>query len=471
MSLSLQDTLAALPPEHPDSLSREIRERHLADQRTVVVLDDDPTGTQTVYDTPVMTEWSEESLCREFQAAPPLLYLLTNSRGFDAGRANALAEEIGQRLKAASAATGRSFSVVSRSDSTLRGHFPSEVDALAGVLGLSDAPRLLVPFFAEGGRYTIDDVHYVAEGERLVPVAETPFARDASFGYKHSNLREWVEEKTQGGLTADQVRSLGLDLLRGGDLNPIVRWLEELPDGSVGVVNAASPRDLEVFVTALMPVERAGRVFLFRTAASFVQARVGLPSRPLLSGAALVGDREAGGLILVGSYVPKTTAQLRALLEKAGSRLESIELDVRALLGGGQELISQATERVNSLLAGGRDVVISTSREVITGGDSEASLGIGQTVSRSLVQLARGLATKPAYVLAKGGITSSDVATGGLGVRRAMVRGQLLPAVPVWELGRESRFPGLSYVVFPGNVGGDGALADAWMSLSASRGT
>jgi uncharacterized protein YgbK (DUF1537 family) len=40
-----------------------------------------------------------------------------------------------------------------------------------------------------------------------------------------------------------------------------------------------------------------------------------------------------------------------------------------------------------------------------------------------------------------------------LGVVRATVLGQAAPGVPVWRTGPESRFPGLSYVIFPGNVG------------------
>jgi uncharacterized protein YgbK (DUF1537 family) len=78
-----------------------------------------------------------------------------------------------------------------------------------------------------------------------------------------------------------------------------------------------------------------------------------------------------------------------------------------------------------------------------------------------LISIVRGLQVRPRFLIAKGGITSSDVATRGLGVRRALVRGQILPGVPVWRLGAEARFPGLDYVVFPGNVGGDTALADA----------
>ncbi len=84
--------------------------------------------------------------------------------------------------------------MVSRSDSTLRGHYPGEVDALAEGLGQRFDATLIIPFFLEGGRYTPNDIHYVAEGDALIP-AETPFARDAAFGYRSSDLRDWVDER------------------------------------------------------------------------------------------------------------------------------------------------------------------------------------------------------------------------------------------------------------------------------------
>jgi uncharacterized protein YgbK (DUF1537 family) len=43
-----------------------------------------------------------------------------------------------------------------------------------------------------------------------------------------------------------------------------------------------------------------------------------------------------------------------------------------------------------------------------------------------------------------------------------------LPGIPVWQLGEESRFPGMNYVVFPGNVGGADALLHAYQKLTAS---
>jgi uncharacterized protein YgbK (DUF1537 family) len=366
------------------------------------------------------------------------------------------------------AARGRTFTVISRSDSTLRGHFPLETDALAEVLGPFDA-TLIIPYFDAGSRYTIGDVHYVAEGDALVPAAETPFARDASFGYSKSNLREWVEEKTGGRVRAADVASITIDALR----DPLDRSAEKvcarlmnLPPAAVCIVNACHPQDAEQLALASLMAERAGRRFLFRSAAEFVAARIGLAPRPLLTAKELHLPREGGGLIVAGSYVPKTTEQLARLL--ATGRVHPIELSVDALLMPERKAdeAGRAQREANAALRAGHDVAMFTSRRLVTGVDAVRSLDIGAQVSEALVMLVRGLAVRPRYLVAKGGITSSDLATRGLGMKRAVVQGQLLPGVPVWRAGDETLFPGLCYVVFPGNVGGPDALAELLDVLS-----
>jgi uncharacterized protein YgbK (DUF1537 family) len=467
--LSQAEVYATLPPIWPTSLLPQIQAKlHQASKvaTKVVVLDDDPTGTQTVYDVPVLTTWGVEELARELATPGPVFYILTNSRSLPLAEAQALAIEIGQALAAAGVQTGQAFTVVSRSDSTLRGHYPGEVDALASALSIVDAATLIIPYFREGGRYTIHDVHYVAEagpgnipgGERLVPAAQTPFAQDAAFGYKASNLREWVAEKNQGKIDAEQVASISLDDLRVGGPSVVQTKLAALEPGQACVVNATDLRDMEVLVLALLAVEATGRRFLYRTAASFVQIRAGLATRPLLETADLSLPAQGGGLFVVGSYVPKTTSQVELLLSQPD--IVPVEIKVSELLESDtrQSAIAQAQTAVVSALADGRDVVLYTSRQLITGHDATGSLAIGQQVSSALVAIVAGLSVAPRYLVAKGGITSSDLATQALRVRRAMVLGQLLPGVPVWRTEEGSRLPGLAYVVFPGNVGGDDAL-------------
>jgi uncharacterized protein YgbK (DUF1537 family) len=401
----------------------------------------------------------------ELENPSPVCFVLTNSRSLPLDAARALNSEIGRNLRTAAEQADRTFAVVSRSDSTLRGHFPGEVDALADALEQPVDAWLLIPFFEEGGRYTIDNTHYVAEGDTLVPAGDTEFARDTAFGYNASDLRQWVEEKTGGRTAADSVAAVSLDDIRRGGPQRVTDRLNALSHGSICVVNAVSRRDLEVFTCGLLAAEASGKRFLYRTAASFVPIRAGIAPRALLTPDEIIGTSSTGGLVIVGSYVPRTTQQLGHLLQQPG--MMSIEIEVADLLSDTQRsrAIAAAVQQADSGLSRNEDVVIFTSRELVTGDGAHQSLAIGQRVSDGLVAIMQGLTTRPRYILAKGGITSSDVATHGLGVRRARVQGQILPGVPVWELGPETRHTGLSYIVFPGNVGGPEALADVVMAL------
>jgi uncharacterized protein YgbK (DUF1537 family) len=462
---SFADTMSQLPPAWPDDPFPAVRAAVRSRGDKVVVLDDDPTGTQTVHDIPVLTTWPVEALCAELTNDLPACYLLTNSRSLPLDEARALNAEIGHHLATAAAQTGRQYVVVSRSDSTLRGHYPGEVEALAEALGGGFDATLIIPAFFDGGRYTIDDIHYVADGDRLLPAGTTEFARDAAFGYHASNLRHWVVEKSHGRIVPAAVTSLTLEDIRHGGPGRVAERLRQISAGGVCVVNAASHRDLAVVVAGLLEAEAAGRRFMYRTAASFVPLRAGLESRPLLTRADLHLPSSGGGLVVVGSHVPKTSGQLAALLARPGVR--SIEVSVTALLSDdGRHEIDTAVGRAEEALQSGHDLVIYTSRELVAGADAANSLAIGRRVSDGLSAIVRAITTQPRYLIAKGGITSSDVATRGLDVMRAMVLGQVLPGVPVWQLGPESRRPGMVYIVFPGNVGGPGALAEIVSVLS-----
>jgi uncharacterized protein YgbK (DUF1537 family) len=464
---SKHDVFAALPPPWPHDVLPQLHDQIQADGRTVVVLDDDPTGTQTVHGVPVLTTWSVDALRAELQNDLPACYILTNTRSMPLEQAQAINAEIGHNLVQAAQESGRRFAVVSRSDSTLRGHFPGEVAALAGTLGERFDAWLLMPFFGDGGRYTINDVQYVADGDRLVPAGDTAFARDASFGYRASNLRAWVEEKTAGRTPESAVASITLADIRIGGPQRVAECLLQLAPGSVCIVNAATMHDVAVFTSGLLGAEAKGQRFLPRTAASFVPVRAGIGFRPLLERSDLNLSPQGGGLIVVGSYVLTTSAQLAGVLRQP--HVASVEVEVAALLDDRNAgHLAHAIKRTNDLLRCGQDVVVHTSRVLVTGADAARSLQIGQRVSAALVAIVRGVTTRPRYILAKGGITSSDVATSGLDVRRALVLGQIAPGVPCWQLGAESRYGGVPYIVFPGNVGQPGTLAEIVHMLRAA---
>ena len=463
-----QKIFDSLPPEWPQDLMPFIQQKVSEQGVKIVVLDDDPTGTQTVRDVTVLTRWDVQNLTSVLKEPDAIVYILTNSRSYPLPKAQDINREIALNLKQASLQTGRAFTVVSRSDSTLRGHFPGEVEALIGALEVEVDGILIIPFFAEGGRFTIGDIHYVADSDWLTPASETEYAKDASFGYHHSDLRKWVSEKYQGRVGTEEVVSIGLEMLRKGGPAMVTELLMKLAHERICVVNAASYRDMEVFVAGLLQAEANGKRFIYRTAASFVRVRGGMRSYPVLTSQELgVKKNETGGLIIAGSYIRRSSEQIAQVA--ALENVVSVEISAPMLLKPSmrQGEIEEAVRKVSESLRQGKEALVYTSRELITGKDEAESLGIGRKISSALVEIPQRLEVRPAWVIAKGGITSSDVATLGMNVSRARVLGQILPGVPVWHTGEDSRWPGITYVVFPGNVGGADAIAQAVEKLRA----
>ncbi len=448
-----QACLGQLPPLWPDDeLRAEIRRRRESTGACVVAFDDDPTGTQTVAGVQVLSRPKVEDLRLALQSGDSALYLLTNSRSLPREDAVSFVQSLSADLAAAAYCVGRPLLIVSRSHSTLRGHFPAETDALSEGLG-GQHPVLLIPFFAEGGRFTIDDRHWVREGDYLVPAAQTAFARDPVFGYQHSWLPGWVEEKTGGRVPASDVASLPIMAIRREGPQAARRWLEDLRPGQVGVVNAAHDRDLEVLAVAVHSLGSSG--LLFPSAASWVKILAGLPDPSLVSPSDLVAAGAGGGLTVVGSVVPRTDSQLAALRLVHG--LAWIELVTALVLEAKTRRpeIDRVAEAVQDAWARGQDALVYTSRAATAPTDLQA----GRQASAALVEVVRALPAAPRYLVAKGGITASDLATEALGMRSARVLGPILPGVPVWQMGTETRWPGLPLIVFPGNVGEADALA------------
>ncbi len=471
MYANVKNEMAKLPAEYADELLHSIRQEFLITGKTVVVLDDDPTGTQTCHDVMVLTSWTVPLIVGELRKKPSILFILTNSRSLPEQKAVQLTLEIGHNLKKAAKESGREIVPISRSDSTLRGHFPAEVNAMAQALSMEDAVWILLPAFIEGGRFTIDDVHYIIENQECVPVSDTPFARDVFFGYTHSNLKEWVEEKTKGTVKTGEVISVSLNDIRLGGPLAVCEILLKCHARQVCVVNACSCKDLEVFVMGALLAERSGQKFVYRTSATFVSIRAGIAPGYNFKPKKEQVTSPHGSLVVVGSYVPKTTIQLDYLLAK-GSH-QPLEINVPELLQSNDDSAYAASiiEQADLWMATGKDVVVYTSRRLEVGRDPDSSLRINGVVSDFLVAIIKSITVRPAFIVAKGGITSSDLASKGLSVEKALILGQVIPGVPVWELDQKSKFPGLIYVVFPGNVGDHSALAEVCNKLKAQRDT
>ncbi|KAL4984631.1 hypothetical protein BDW68DRAFT_14315 [Aspergillus falconensis] len=480
--LPLAQTLATLPSEYPTNTLSQITtylSSTSAHPRRLVVLDDDPTGTQTCHNISVLTVWDIPTLVAEFRTNSTGFFILTNSRALPPSEAELLILQICQNVLAAALETGLSkdnLDIVLRGDSTLRGHFPLEVDVAQSVFhsasdGNATAPTwVLAPFFFQGGRYTINDVHYVLEGEDLVPAGQTQFARDATFGYKSSNLRDYVLEKAPDRFTAEQIHSVTLEEIRIGGPECVRDRLLSFPAGSVVIANAAAESDMHVFVMGLLLAEAKGPRYIYRTGAAFVSTRLGIPYKPPITAKELQlpNPRQTGGLILAGSYVPKTTAQLKVLTERRGD-LSVIEMRVEDLIDSKEsaaEVIKSVIKQTEENLNAGKDTLVMTSRALVKGDDEISSLKIGSRVAEALVSVLEGIEVRPRYVIAKGGITSSDAATKGLRMKRALIVGQAAAGVPLWRCDEgTSRHRGVPFVVFPGNVGGESTLCElveAW---------
>ncbi|KIC63796.1 four-carbon acid sugar kinase family protein [Pseudarthrobacter phenanthrenivorans] len=487
------DLLAPFPPEFQisaESVAGALAASNAEVPRVLVVLDDDPTGTQSVADLPVLTRWEVADFAWAIGQGKPAVYVLTNTRSLDPAEAAARNEEVVRNALAAAADASVRLGFVSRSDSTLRGHYPLEPDVIAATVAEVSGEKtdgvVLVPAFPDAGRHTIGGVHYMrgAGGAKgtLVPVAETEFAKDASFGFSTSVMADYIAEKSQGRFPADSVIVLDLNIIRAGaaaqdpaiSAKAIADAIEPATDSTPIVADIVTENDLRALALGLEEAERRGKKLLYRVGPPFVRGRIGQEVRAALTGEeAYEGNTpsEAGGLIVVGSHVGLTTRQLNVLTaEHSSARI--IEIDVEKLLaneGEAKAHLDQTVEAVVEALHAG-DVIVHTSRLLIKTEDPAESLRIARTVSAAVVDVVnRTLKTfPPRFVIAKGGITSSDVAAHGLEIRHAIVRGPMLPGiVSLWEP-VDGPAKGIPYIVFAGNVGDDDSLAQVTRKLSSA---
>ena len=264
-------------------LKKEIEKNN----KKIVVLDDDPTGVQTVHDISVYTNWEKDTIRQGFDEENNLFYVLTNSRGFTAEQTTKAHNEIAAVVDEVAKETGKEYIFISRSDSTLRGHYPLETELLKknyeANTGKTIDGEILCPFFKEGGRYTIDNVHYVKYGEELIPANETEFAKDKTFGYSAATMPEYVEEKTKGAYKASDVTCISLEDIHDMNIDKIEEALMEVKDFNKIIVNAVDYADVKVFCVALYRAMAKGKVFMFRTAAAIVKVMGGVTDQPLLS--------------------------------------------------------------------------------------------------------------------------------------------------------------------------------------------
>ncbi|MFM5981893.1 MAG: four-carbon acid sugar kinase family protein [Sphaerospermopsis kisseleviana] len=435
-------------------------------QPKIIVLDDDPTGSQTVHSCLLLMRWDVETLRLGLKDDAPIFFILTNTRSLTPEDAANVTREVCHNLKIALAAENiEDFLVVSRSDSTLRGHYPIETDVIAEELGLFDA-HFLVPAFFEGGRITCDSIHYLIIDGVPTPVHETEFARDSVFSYNYSYLPKYVEEKTKGRIKEDTVTRFLLDDIRKGSLERLL----QLHDNQCGVVDGETQADLNTFAVDILTAASQGKRFLFRSAASILTALAALPPQPIA--AENMAEYVRGGkpgAVIVGSHVKKTTQQLESLLTVAGT--VGIEVNVGRLLDDGvnesAKLLTEILEQIREVHNAGKTPVVYTSRQELTFKDVKTRLDFGARVSALLMDIVKGLPADIGFLISKGGITSNDVLSTGLNLTSARLLGQILAGCSmVITPSDHPQFSNLPVVLFPGNVGNADALATIYQRLT-----
>ena len=421
--------------------------RHVAGRRNdrpVVVLDDDPTGVQTLARVRVLLRW-DSGRVREALAGRRAVHLITNARALPAEKALDVTAEA-----ARIALTGAPDAlVILRGDSTLRGHLREEVLALAEVVSPGRLPPLLlVPALPTAGRVTIGGVHMLERDGRRVPLHETEYASDGVFAYADARVLAWAEERTAGLLRAGDGRELHLDELRAGGpalVAAALRQLEQAGRPAALVPDVENVSDLELVARGYQRALEDGVTALVRCAPAFAGALSGATAERLA-----LAPQAGRALVVCGSYVPTATAQVHALVDAYPGSL--VEVDVGALTSSDpQPEIARAGAAASSLLRAGALAVLATPRRRPAGTET---LAAGERISAGLARAAGSVSPRPTCVIVKGGITSCVTLRDGFGATEADVVGPLLPGVSRW------RTDDLDYVVVPGNVGGERLLAD-----------
>ncbi|MFT4211929.1 MAG: four-carbon acid sugar kinase family protein [Microbacterium sp.] len=461
------------PPLRVEGARETIRRARRRSGGRTVVLDDDPTGSQSVHDVEIVTALDPAVYASALGRADGATFVLTNTRGMQRADAVELTATVARDLLRISEREGFELDMVSRSDSTLRGHILDEVraldDARREVLGRGYDGVIVAPALFAAGRVTAGSVHWAKVAGEYVPVADTEFARDATFGYASSDLRDFIVEKSGGTVRRDDISAVTLTDIREGGPDRVARMLADVADGRFVVLDGIEDADYEVAMLGILRAQEGGRRFLMRTGPSFVAALIGSEPRALVTAAEIwpAGRPRRPGLIIAGSHVAMTGRQLDRV--RQAGRAADIEFDVAPLLDPGTRdaHVRRTVERVRDALRSS-DVMVYTSRRRVDGAGPEESLAIAQAVSTALVAVVQGvLASRPGWVVAKGGITSHDVAVRGLGIRRAALLGQLRPGVSVMipsdsaDLAR-----GVPFIIFPGNVGDESSLLEVVTALN-----
>ncbi len=435
-------------------------------KRKLVVFDDDPTGIQTVHNCKVLTVWDEHTLSAAFADDTPFFYILTNIRAYPFDKAKEIIREAASMVYKIARKMGIEIQVLARSDSTLRSHFPLELEQFLEVFG-PDGPVdgiIYAPALFESGRITAGNVHYVIDDDKRIPAHKTEFAKDPDFSYSSALLPEYIEEKIRvieskgssrfSSTGSQDVTSISLDMIRNGGTREIEKFLMRQNNSRFIVVNSEDYNDLDTVTAAIRNVVAKGKRFLYHTSSSFVRSYVQQREKRIEFASFDAGP----GVVIAGSYVEKTKRQVDSLLSTPS--VVGVQVPVLKIVDEFQAEKQRVLEEIASALRQGNTAVVylhSTQKPTQTG--SGAIWETGRKINAFFCECVDELKVVPAFIIGKGGITSHEVLKNGLKVASARVAGQVVPGVPAIRMEPDHRLAGMYYIIFPGNVGTDKTLA------------
>jgi len=447
----------------------------------IIIFDDDPTGSQTVYGCPLLLNWDEQNLEKAFKQSSPLIFILANTRSLSSVLAVKKTREICSSIKKFFLRQGYSkddYFYISRGDSTLRGHGVLEPSTIAEELGPFHA-TFHIPAFLEGGRTTEDGIHYL----NGIPVHMTDFGNDKLFGFSTSNLAQWIEEKSLGKIQAKNIlhldiKQLDIALYNQDGFESLLTFLSKLENNISVVVDAKLPHHLEILARAIKVVSKEKR-FLFRTAASFINSLSGLPPNPKDT-ADLVSLKSKNnefeykpGLIMVGSHVKLATDQLEVLLKD--NSCEGLEIpvsklaDIFALEDCQEEILvleKALLSKIDDILDVKKVPVLYTSREEIKFSSCSKRMNFGLELAEFMAILVGKINNKFGYIISKGGITTQLLLQKGLNFKQVDLKGQILPGLSIVTSNSDQY--DLPVVTFPGNLGNEKTLLESFRLMESN---
>ena len=433
-----------------------------------VILDDDPTGIQTIHGCLLLTCWNPVALEKAFRDNLPFFYILTNSRAYAPPKVKKIIAQITKNILTVNQFFDYRIAFISRSDSTLRGHFPLEINTILQYwepnFHLKIDAIFMIPAFFEGNRITYNNTHFIRSNTGDIPTHQTEFAKDSIFGYASSYLPTYIEDKTKRHIKAGQIRYISISMLKPERKKNLSAFLANLQNRQMVIVNATNYEQLNSFSEAVLAMMKMGKNFLFQSAASLVKSLTKNPDQPLLSHQMI--SKKGPGLFIIGSYVNQTTQQLQMLLDNTSVFPLEISVNKIMIQKNYQDYLLIIRQKIIQTMQANKTPVVFTTRKEIFPSSKKERILLGQKISIFLSELVKKLPVQPSYLVAKGGITSHQILSEGLQVKESRVLGQILPGIPVISLPHTHQYSNLPFIIFPGNVGDKNALVDIFRKLN-----